>query len=401
MVPMTDASLQDEVERLRAENAALERRVSRRIRLRAAASWLLLVLGCGLAVLSLVAVWLRVTLLDTDRYVDTVAPIAADPAVQDAVADKLETAIYCARRLRRRSRARCCRTAPTCSRRRSRPASRRSSRTGSRSSRARERFQDALDRGQPARAHARRGAAHRRSLGPPRARRRHRLSRPLGRRSTASAARCRSAGWTGSRARSRRPSTAASSCSSRGRSSSAQRGVRLLKAVAIVLPLLALLCLVGSVFLARQRRRGVLRAGIGLAVAMLLLIAALAVARSAYLDALDPGALPPDAASSIFDTRRRAAAPRRPGRRRGRARGGADRLRRRHAAAAPVQSLRRRSSRRLWIATHRRTLMLIAGGLGLLRPAGLEPAHRAGRARRPAGRRGPARRDRDARPTAR
>ena len=33
------------------------------------------------------------TLLDTDRYVNTVAPIAANPAVQKAVADKLDTAI--------------------------------------------------------------------------------------------------------------------------------------------------------------------------------------------------------------------------------------------------------------------------------------------------------------------
>ena len=45
----------------------------------------------------------------------------------------------------------------------------------------------------------------------------------------------------------------------------AQRAVRLLKALAILLPLLALLCLAGSVFLARRRRRGVLRAGIGVA----------------------------------------------------------------------------------------------------------------------------------------
>ena len=82
----------------------------------------------------------------------------------------------------------------------------------------------------------------------------------------------------------------------------AQSGIKLLKAVAIVLPLLALLCLAGSVFLARQRRRGVLRAAIGVALAMLLLVAALGVARSAYLDALGQGALPRDAASDIFDT---------------------------------------------------------------------------------------------------
>ena len=91
---MTDVAINDELERLRAENAALEQRVNRRVRWRSSLSGLLLILGCGLAVLALVALWLRVTLLDTDRYVSTVAPIAAEPAVQDAVAKKLETAIF-------------------------------------------------------------------------------------------------------------------------------------------------------------------------------------------------------------------------------------------------------------------------------------------------------------------
>ena len=45
-----------------------------------------------------------------------------------------------------------------------------------------------------------------------------------------------------------------------------------------------------------------LHAGIGVAIAMLVLIALLAVGRSAYLDALGNGALPRDAASGIFDT---------------------------------------------------------------------------------------------------
>ena len=45
-----------------------------------------------------------------------------------------------------------------------------------------------------------------------------------------------------------------------------------------------------------------MRVAIGIVVAMLLLVAALAVGRSAYLGALDQGALPRDAASSIFDT---------------------------------------------------------------------------------------------------
>src|SRR3954466_1110702 len=96
---MTDVStdadaLRSEVERLKAENTKLARRASWRSRLRSGSSAFLLVLGCGLAVLSLVAIWLRATLLNTDRYVSTVTPIAADPAVQDAVAQKLSTAIF-------------------------------------------------------------------------------------------------------------------------------------------------------------------------------------------------------------------------------------------------------------------------------------------------------------------
>ncbi len=95
MSDVTDAAaLQAEVERLRKANASLTRKVAWRHRFRRASASGLLLLGCGLAVLSLVAIWLRVTMLDTDRYVDTVAPIAAQPAVQDAVADKLETAIF-------------------------------------------------------------------------------------------------------------------------------------------------------------------------------------------------------------------------------------------------------------------------------------------------------------------
>src|SRR3954469_16294652 len=90
----SDEQLQAEVERLRKENAKLARRVNIGSRLRSASSAFLLILGCGLAVLSLVAIWLRVTLLDTDRYVSTVAPIAADPAVQNAVAKQIDNAIF-------------------------------------------------------------------------------------------------------------------------------------------------------------------------------------------------------------------------------------------------------------------------------------------------------------------
>ena len=92
-----------------------EKRALTRARLRSASSVGLLVLGCGLAALSVVAIWLRVTLLDTDRYVKTVAPIAAEPAVQQAVANRLDTAINSAS-TSPRWRARCCPSAQTCSR---------------------------------------------------------------------------------------------------------------------------------------------------------------------------------------------------------------------------------------------------------------------------------------------
>jgi len=52
-----------------------------------------MVLGCLLVALSLIAAYVRVTVLDTDRFVDTMKPIAASPAVQQAVADKLDAAI--------------------------------------------------------------------------------------------------------------------------------------------------------------------------------------------------------------------------------------------------------------------------------------------------------------------
>jgi hypothetical protein len=81
----------------------------------------------------------------------------------------------------------------------------------------------------------------------------------------------------------------------------ARRGVHLLETLAIVLPILALLFLAGHVALARPRRRGLLRVGIGLMVTALLLLALLGVARSAYLDAIGSNVLPRQAAADIFD----------------------------------------------------------------------------------------------------
>ena len=53
----------------------------------------LVVLGCILAPLSVLSVWTKTTLLDTDRYVSTVAPLSDDPDVEQALANRITNAI--------------------------------------------------------------------------------------------------------------------------------------------------------------------------------------------------------------------------------------------------------------------------------------------------------------------
>ncbi|MEI2717203.1 MAG: hypothetical protein V9E98_09440 [Candidatus Nanopelagicales bacterium] len=52
-------------------------------------SAVLIIVACIMAPLSVVAVWARGEVTDTDRYVATVAPLASDPAVQQAVSDRV------------------------------------------------------------------------------------------------------------------------------------------------------------------------------------------------------------------------------------------------------------------------------------------------------------------------
>jgi len=80
-----------------ADNAGL-RRVqppppARRQGARAAAAVALILLGCLLAPVAVVGSWARGLVVDTDRYVDTVAPIAEDPLVRSAVSDRITLAL--------------------------------------------------------------------------------------------------------------------------------------------------------------------------------------------------------------------------------------------------------------------------------------------------------------------
>ena len=99
-----------ELERLRAEVAELRSQAAaapvaaetpvtppprpRRQRWRSIVATLLIVIGCILAPISVVAVWTKNLVTDTDRYVATVAPLASDPAIQSAIADRITTEIF-------------------------------------------------------------------------------------------------------------------------------------------------------------------------------------------------------------------------------------------------------------------------------------------------------------------
>ncbi len=93
-----------EVERLRARLAELEAErdlagAPRRDKQRSSLGWavgsaLLIIVACVLTPLSVASVWASSQLSDTERYVETVAPLAEDPAVQDALANEVTAAVF-------------------------------------------------------------------------------------------------------------------------------------------------------------------------------------------------------------------------------------------------------------------------------------------------------------------
>lgn len=83
---------------------------------------------------------------------------------------------------------------------------------------------------------------------------------------------------------------------------SAQKGVRLLKAVAIGLPLLVLALYAIAIGISRRRRRTLLQASLGVVAGMALLGIGLAIGRSIYLDYVAGPKLPHDAATAFYDT---------------------------------------------------------------------------------------------------
>ena len=87
------ARLREEVARLKKANQA-ESRVERRGWWRPVVAGLLVAVAALLAPLSVLATWASSQIEDTDRYLATVAPLAKDPAVQAAVAHRMEEVIF-------------------------------------------------------------------------------------------------------------------------------------------------------------------------------------------------------------------------------------------------------------------------------------------------------------------
>jgi hypothetical protein len=82
----------------------------------------------------------------------------------------------------------------------------------------------------------------------------------------------------------------------------AQTGYRLINDLKIVLPILTLLLLAIGVYIARRHRRALIGAGLGLAAAMLVLASGLLIFRGIYLNAIPNSKLPADAAAALYDT---------------------------------------------------------------------------------------------------
>ncbi len=82
----------------------------------------------------------------------------------------------------------------------------------------------------------------------------------------------------------------------------AQTLYRLINDLKIVLPILTLLLIGAGVYIARGHRRALIGAGLGFAASMLVLGASLVIFRSIYLNSVPSSVLPSDAAAAMFDT---------------------------------------------------------------------------------------------------
>lgn len=258
----------------------------------------LIVVGCVLAPVSVLAVWVHNTLLDTDQYVDTVGPLVDKPAVQDALANRITNAVISGADLEDR-------IADTLPERAQAAAP-------FIAQGARGVVNDVADRVVSSdqfatlwenvnrRAHTQvvallEGKGTKRvstesgkvvlQLGPVLDRVRRELDD-------------RGITFFDDARKGRVPSSIVLIDSDGLKK--AQNGVELLDKLAVALPIATVLLLAGGILLARDRRRALLRSALGVALAMALVLTIFNLARTLYLDAL-PSTVNRAAAADVYD----------------------------------------------------------------------------------------------------
>ncbi len=296
-------ALQHEVEVLEEENEALRSKVEttpapKKRRGRTIASWVLIVLACFLAILSVVVVYARDELLNTDTFVATVAPLAKDHAIQIAVATKVSDNLVARTDIEQRVKN----ALPPKAGFLANPIS------GAVHTAT---YQVTLQLVQSSRFQTLWEQALRQS---------HEQLDNLLLGQKVGALQATNGEVTVDL--SQVEDTAKKALAARGLSvfnkipnytgapfvlfqsdqlAKLQRWIRFLNHLALVLPIVSVLLLAGAVLLARDRRRGVVHAASGLAVSMALLLVAANVGRNQYLSSLK-ASQPKDATAAIIDT---------------------------------------------------------------------------------------------------
>lgn len=302
-----------ELELLRAEVAELHKRPPARQRARI--GWrgpvasLLIVLGCVLAPMSVLAVWTANQVSDTSRYVANIAPLASNPAIQGALTDKISTQII---------------SHIPVSSLTNQAAATLSSRGLTRAAALLKSFTPSIASALAGYVHSQ---VHKLVTSPAFAQLWVRVN------TVAHAHLVKALSGQGSSAFSVRNGqvtlslgpfidVAKQRISARGLTIvnkvptinptvelfsakyfvKAQTGYRLINDLKIVLPILTLLLLAIGVYIARSHRRALIGAGLGLATAMLVLAAGLLIFRGIYLNSIPNSKLPADAAAALYDT---------------------------------------------------------------------------------------------------
>ncbi len=294
-----------EIERLRAENARLAAEVAEAEsapshRGRKMGAIALLVVASLLAPISVLAVWTRSVITDTDRYVETVAPLAADPALQAVVAQQVTDALFAQvdvstlvsdalpenqqflagplttaiRTVVQQTTARLLET---------------------------DQFQQLWERANEV-AHTTLAAVITGEGTDSIDTRNGTVSVDLGGVITAVNQRLQDAGIDLFANFTPSGDIATIEVFQSDEIQRAQAAFSLFDKLATVLPILSVLCFIGGALLFPNRRRGLMWAGFGLAVSVLALLLILSVGRTFYLGAIPSDVMPEDAAAAFFDT---------------------------------------------------------------------------------------------------